>query len=301
MVDPSVPVPTTSREWHIEISRSGLSTQTIHDIQLKSASRGSREQFLLLRVLWQTHIPSDFLKFFDLEPWLLAAKEKLETLSSWKKYCQSFTGPIPEGTFAPARHYQLEVSKTEQHDIEIGVLFSPKVHRTRSKVQAEQLPIRQPDFTITTPPRAPNQVFETPHIDDDEADSSPLGPSSSPPSHWSTIALENQFMYPPTKDEQIVNTALLDFLNALTLHFNLNVIWSLHRMPLIAEFANSKFEARVDGYLADRSGDIKAIIEVKSALRQSKEPQIRIQESHQIVAGLLSDVKSSISARRNKP
>lgn len=108
-------------------------------------------------------------------------------------------------------------------------------------------------------------------------------------------------MYPPTKDEQIVNTALLVYLNSLTLHFNLPVSWSLHQMALTAEFTNTKFEARTDGYLADSSGDIKAIVEVKPMLRQTKEPQIGIQESHQMVAGLLMDYKSSLPARRNKP
>ncbi|KAK2793826.1 hypothetical protein FQN50_009973 [Emmonsiellopsis sp. PD_5] len=300
MVDSSTPVPDSPREWQAQVDLLGLSTQTIHSIQLKSASRGSREQFLLLRVLWKDHTSSEFLRFFNLNQWLPVAKDKLGNLSSWRKYYQSFTSPIPEGTFAPARHYQLEVSKTEQRDFGSGVVFTPKVHLTRSRTQAAQLPIRQPDFTSTTPLRKPNQAFETPCVDD-EADTSPLGFSASPPSHWSTINPDDEFMYPPTKDEQIVNTALLVFLDSITLHFDLPVSWSLHRMALTAEFTNAKFEARTDGYLADCDGDIKAIIEVKPVLRQTKEPQIRIQESHQIVAGLLTDLKSSLPARRNKP
>ncbi|PLB51480.1 hypothetical protein P170DRAFT_506493 [Aspergillus steynii IBT 23096] len=53
-----------------------------------------------------------------------------------------------------------------------------------------------------------------------------------------------------------------------------------------------------DGFGATRSGDI---IEVKPVLRQTKEPQIRIQESHRIVASLLTDFKSSFPTCRSKP
>ncbi|GAT22699.1 hypothetical protein RIB2604_01601140 [Aspergillus luchuensis] len=83
---------------------------------------------------------------------------------------------------------------------------------------------------------------------------------------------------------------------------------TIHNMPLKSashipreQFLMLQFEARTDGYLADSSGDIKAIVEVKPMLRQTKEPQIGIQESHQMVAGLLMDYKSSLPARRNKP
>ncbi|KAE8155174.1 hypothetical protein BDV25DRAFT_126095 [Aspergillus avenaceus] len=286
MMDSSTAVPETPREWQEQINIMGLSTQTIHDIQLKSASHVSREQYLLLRVLWVEYINSEFLRFFKLDQWLPVAKD-------------NFARPIPEGTFAPARHYQLHVSKTEQSEFSNGVVCTPKVHDTRSRTKAAQLPIRQPDFTSTTPPMNPSQGFETPRIDDEAG--SPFQLSLSPPSQWSTIQPGDEFMYPPTKNEQIVNTALLVFLDSLTLHFGLSVSWSLHRIALTAEFANAKFEARTDGYLADPKGDIKAIIEVKPVLRQKKGPQIRIQESHQIVAGLLTDFKSSFPARKNKP
>ncbi|RAK98449.1 uncharacterized protein BO80DRAFT_361507 [Aspergillus ibericus CBS 121593] len=299
MVDSTKAIPDSFKDWQDEVNLLGLGTQTIHNIQLKSASRVSREQFLMLRVLWKEHTSSEFLHYVNLNQWLPVAKQMLEGLSSWEKYRQSFSSSIQEGTFAPARHYQLQVSQTEQDDFGGGVVFTPKIHMTRSRTQAAQLPIRQPDFT-TTPPRQTNPAFETPRIDD-EPDISPRTSSPSPPSRWSTIKPGDEFMYPPTKDEQIVNTALLVFLDSITLHFNLSVGWSLHRMALTAEFTNAKFEARTDGYLSDHSGDIKAIIEVKPMLRQKKKPQILIQESHQIVAGLLTDFRSPITQRRNKP
>ncbi|GAA88048.1 hypothetical protein AKAW_06162 [Aspergillus luchuensis IFO 4308] len=273
MVDASTEVPDSPRAWQEQVNFLGLSSQTIHNMPLKSASHIPREQFLMLQVLWKSHTSSAFLDYYDLNHLLPRANAILKHVSSWDKYCKTFDprSPIPEGTFAAARYYQ----------------FQP--------------PIRQPDFNPATPSRKPNQTFETPHVVNDAGRSPSALSSFSPPSHWSTISPDDEFMYPPTKDEQIVNTALLVYLNSLTLHFNLPVSWSLHQMALTAEFTNTKFEARTDGYLADSSGDIKAIVEVKPMLRQTKEPQIGIQESHQMVAGLLMDYKSSLPARRNKP
>lgn len=303
MGDTRTAIPRSAEEWQLQADLLGLGNRTIHDTQLKSASRAEIDQFLLLRVLWNTHSAPEFLKYFDLAQWLPDAKASLENLSSWGKYCSSFTTQIPEGSFALARHYQLQASRTVQDDFGGGgVLFTPKVHNTRSRQQAPQIPVPQPDFT-KTPPSKPDSEFETPNFDNASDSispmSSPLLPSALSP--WSPITPDEEFMYPPTKDEQIVNTALLAFLDSLALHFNLSVSWSLHRMALTAEFTDVKFQARTDGYLADRSGDIKAIIEVKPVLRQRKEAQIRIQESHQIVASLLADYKSPIIQRRGKP
>ncbi|PWY75314.1 hypothetical protein BO94DRAFT_578011 [Aspergillus sclerotioniger CBS 115572] len=162
--------------------------------------------------------------------WLPTAKVNLENLSSWRRYCTSFTTQIPERTFALARHYQLQVSRVEQEDFSGGgVLFTPKIHNTRSRGQAPQLPIPPPDFT-KTPPSKPDSEFETPKFDND--------PDS---------------------------------------------------------------VSRMSSPRSSQIGDIKAIIEVKPVLRQKKEAQIRIQESHQIVASLLADYKSPIIQRRAKP
>ncbi|PYI00691.1 hypothetical protein BO78DRAFT_437717 [Aspergillus sclerotiicarbonarius CBS 121057] len=288
MGDRRTAIPRSPEEWQDQANLLGLGNRTIHNTQLKSASRAEIDQFLLLRVIWKTHRGPEFLKYFDLTQWLPDAKVKLENLSSWKKYRSSFTTQIPEGSFAPARHYQLQVSRTEQDDFGGGgVLFTPKVHNTRSRQQAPQPPVPQPDFT-KTPPSKPDSEFETPNFDN-EPDSDSFMSSPLLPSGWSSW------------NEQIVNTALLVFLDSLTLHFNLSVSWSLHRMALTAEFTDVKFQARTDGYLADRTGDIKAIIEVKPVLRQRKEAQIHIQESHQIVASLLADYKSPATQRRGKP
>lgn len=75
--------------------------------------------------------------------------------------------------------------------------------------------------------------------------------------------LEN-LLYPPTRDEQIVNAALVLFLSALTIHFPLSSGWTLHRRVFTANFQTASLEPRTDGYLEDRRlGNVRALIEVK--------------------------------------
>lgn len=109
--------------------------------------------------------------------------------------------------------------------------------------------------------------------------------------------LEN-ILYPPTKDEQIVNTALIVFLNALTLHFSLSSKWTLHRRAFTAEFETAQFEARTDGYLDDYRGKPSVLIEVKPVVRSRKLSLIQMQESAQMVAWIKSD--DEVSQRRRK-
>jgi hypothetical protein len=82
-------------------------------------------------------------------------------------------------------------------------------------------------------------------------------------------------MYPQTKDEQIVNTALVDFLNALSMHFLQASAWTLHRKSFKAAFEHASFEARTDGYLEDGGSPerVRALIEV---LRRKKLNPIRM-------------------------
>ncbi|KAE8343865.1 hypothetical protein BDV24DRAFT_149434 [Aspergillus arachidicola] len=71
-------------------------------------------------------------------------------------------------------------------------------------------------------------------------------------------------LYPPTKDEEIVNSTLLDFANALLAHHPLQNKWSLHRVPLTVTFKKASFQARTDGYLHDRkTGKIRALVEIR--------------------------------------
>ncbi|EEQ89882.2 uncharacterized protein BDCG_05002 [Blastomyces dermatitidis ER-3] len=71
-------------------------------------------------------------------------------------------------------------------------------------------------------------------------------------------------LYPPVIDEQIVNTALIIFLNAISIEcYGMEAEWPLHRKSF--KFGQH-FEAETDGHLSifDKKGSLsRAIVEVK--------------------------------------
>lgn len=149
------------------------------------------------------------------------------------------------------------------------------------------------------PPETPTKKGRKSDLNDrvpSEDESSP-SPSQSPMHLVTPITRElGKILYPPTKDEQIVNTALIVFLNALTIHFPLSSKWTLHRKPFIANFKDAKFEARTDGYLDSPGGKARVLIEVKPVLRSLNLLAIQMQESAQMVAWIKSDTKPAQEA-----
>ncbi|KAB8200084.1 hypothetical protein BDV34DRAFT_230615 [Aspergillus parasiticus] len=139
------------------------------------------------------------------------------------------------------------------------------------------------------PPSSPNTKsgFE---FDDTPVDSAakgtPLGERSYGPQELLDLN------YPKTKDEQIVNTALVDFLNAFIIHRNFGSCWMLHRKPFVADFEHGSFEARTDGYLeGEDSKSLKtyAIVEVKPMLRTIHLERISMQEAAEMVAWIKAE------------
>ncbi|OJD21719.1 hypothetical protein ACJ73_06943 [Blastomyces percursus] len=118
-------------------------------------------------------------------------------------------------------------------------------------------------------------------LDDTE---SPLAPISPGPEEIQNL------IYRQTKDEQIVNTALINFLSALTLNAGLPDHWTLHRKSYKAYFTHASFEACTDGYLEDTKpgGKVRALIEVKAVPRERKRQMICMQEAAQMVVWILS-------------
>ena len=94
------------------------------------------------------------------------------------------------------------------------------------------------------------------------------------------------------EDEQIVNTALLLFLIAVTIHDpEVKGYWSLSRQQFRVSNqtsgprAKKVYEAWVDGVLRKRgSNEVKAIVEVKPYLRVPNIVAIRMQEAAQMAA-----------------
>jgi hypothetical protein len=204
---------------------------TIFDLdKYKSASKIEIKQYLLLRVLWESNIPAG--KFHSKQQnWICKgcywkAQAIFKKMTGFYSYLESFDSkdlvPLPDlGTFSLVRFYQLSVESTPLNE-SASVKFSPVAKRTRlALAQANQQ--REELNTSPTPVIQSKAAYpSTPDID------------------MSNLTLEETeilsetsdytpFSGAPAEDEQIVNTALVNFLNAVTMHHMRTVEWTLHR------------------------------------------------------------------------
>ena len=313
-------LPANAQHWHEQVSQRKLTGQTVHGRGLASASQMGYEQFLLLRVLWKITLPKKLgmerlLRFLGLSGDIKLAEAKLRTFTSWQEYFNSFSdSKILEGTFALVHHYRLEVAKTRQEDSSLH-FFTPISKRTRSQAP-RNLQNRMQSLHLETPTRVsrsngsrvvsrePEDPFHVSADEDDEAqnesDHATTDEELSPLQPETPLSPEQQrLLYPATKDEQIVNTSLLVFLNALTIHFDdVSSNWTLHRKAFKAKFESAEYEARTDGYLHDNRGNPRVLLEVKPVHRDSKLALIQMQEGAQMVAWIASDNQAAQEAHK---
>ncbi|KAI0808758.1 hypothetical protein GGR55DRAFT_650718 [Xylaria sp. FL0064] len=303
----SRPVPTDKSSW--EYAYQAINTQwiSIHEYQLSaSGSKIAEEQFLLLCTFWKGKDAYRFSQEVDQwvnRKYLLQAQHFLNSdplvKNIWQEFLNATSLKADDlydrayaglGTFSLARYHQLQ-SQGLTDDGGTGapkVDFSPPVSsRTRA-----QLSRRVPD--PSTPTRAPVSTsasisgLEGLSLDGLQLSDTPSTPPppAIPEDHSSPFV--DPVMLKDIQDEQIVNTALIDYLNALSIHCKaLKSHWTLHRLALVAR-NNSKeksYEARVDGYLkSPRDGQPLVIAEVKPCRRWKNLRQIRMQESAQMAA-----------------
>lgn len=287
-------LPEDAKTWETAIAKAGLIGHTIHSAELASASKIKYEQFLLFRVVWKMHRGIDVSKVVPgLDKWISEAEKKLQTCKSWALYCKGFNKSaqaIEEGTFATVRLCQLDVNNTADHSESLEN-DTPVAHRTRG--YKKRLDRQLANLHLETPSKS-NRVtedqeleivdYDDPHINMKTPDTlSPYNGEESPISKE-----EAKELYPPSEDEQIVNFALIIFLKALTMHFNLASQWTSKRKAFHPKFGKAEYQARTDGYL-DCRGEVKAIIEVKPAIRSTKQPVIQRQESAQVVGWITVD------------
>lgn len=275
-------LPSTERAWGEWATLHNVKNSTIHDVRLSSASTIEEEQYLMLRVLWIVSSPSRLnMRQFDLEEWHTQAKELLRGSKAWLKYFNAFDSKeIPEGSFAMAKKYQQQALQTNDSTLRPSVQFTPP--RTRS--QMGHMTDKMRELVLRTPTKSTGTL--------EDSDDEQIPPSSAASSFYTPGPEEiSRLMYPQTEDEQIVNIALVDFLNALTVHFPHAKDWSIHRKSFKATFQHASFEARTDGYLEDRTrgSRVRALLEVKPMIRRDKQAAIRMQEAAQMVAWIKTD------------
>ncbi|RMD45099.1 hypothetical protein DV735_g44, partial [Chaetothyriales sp. CBS 134920] len=270
-----------------------------------SASKISMPQYLLLRAIFSTKgttalksvckKPGAGEKIVSKEIWS-ESENYLKGLTSWKTYLASITGsPHQEGTFALVRYYQQLTNETRndpsEEDLMSKVTFSPRpVRKTTNRYASRPEPETPTRSTkLKEQESSPSDLIERV----ENLDMTPSDNASSPSElgDMSPISADMAINYKAIEDEQIVNTALVLFLNAVTLHYtNISSEWTLYRRPFTVQKVNRQkvYEARVDGLLRSKGSQARAqaLIEVKPYVRRNN---TRMQEAAQMAAWIAED------------
>lgn len=282
--------------------------KTIHNIDLTSGSTITLEQYLMLRVIRKDRKVVGFKpEEFGLKEWNRRAAATLKGYSSWKSYIENFSVKLQEGTFALPLFYQRQIAAIPTDSkLRPNVAVSPIARRTRSHTKDIERGVKKHlDFTSTNPPRTPSPEAENEYDDTESSEEDDTPPDER--SYRPTELLDLNF--PKTKDEQIVNTALIDFLNAFTIQINTYCHWTLYRKPFKMNFKNASFEARTDGVLEDSNSKTYALVEVKPMSRYTKDDRIAMQEAAEIVSwikcepdsdGFLSDCGNRVLVSQDR-
>lgn len=291
-------LPSNLNQWNTEARNHGVSDTSIHDLlDFDSASKIGPRQYYSLRVLWVVAPKLPDASFLDLsqdDPNYRKASDFLSNKSqSWKDYLKdikdkpglsSANKAQDIGAFSNVRYYQLHVdpsttasSSTPDKDMEsVPSKFS-------RRYPPSAIPASTTSMTQTTPLKGQQSIesrffsdFNTPFNDN-----SLLSVDSFKPPTPQTPATPRTTA--PAEDEQIVNVALVLWLQTLTM-FHTGVQegglkWSMKRLKLDFD----TWEARTDGCLR-RKQEIKAILEVKPFVRQKCLDLIQEQETAQMCA-----------------
>ncbi|PYI07032.1 hypothetical protein BO78DRAFT_460835 [Aspergillus sclerotiicarbonarius CBS 121057] len=272
-------LPSNHQEWESFVKRRNLKGETVHAAELASRAKIGYDQYLLLRVLWVDHrlnvsLPEKLSKL------LPEAAKMLAEYLSWKTYYDSF---------ANSRE------NTRPNSFDNAITLHTRNRHNERAPDISKLRLNQPE----TPPKKQTKPPETPFLSSSDNDwisddESPPKPSPITPAAHAPEELQ-KLIYPPTKDEQIMNTALGIFLNALTIQFVdcQTCNWAIHRKGFTANLTNASFEARTDSYLDNGQENAYGLIKVKPIIRAKKQNLIQMQESAQMVGWLMNDSENS--------
>jgi hypothetical protein len=295
---PESRLPTSESDWK---GRMGGPLVSIFNFPSPaSASKISLQQFLHLQIYW-TKAKSEAPLFSAGRELLIKpeqynrAKKDLDGAEFWTGYLCSIlkhgastlnTGAFPQiGTFSLVRHFQAQCEGFNDMDLENCLSKVTPISKRLRRPPPSESPTR---LMPETPNESMQQQLAELNLNSDLSESPSSNLQSSSPLDYSPAL--NEVDLPAVKDEQIVNTALILFLTAVTMHFDIPADWSLHRERFVfGESGTKLFEARVDGYLwSRRNRQKKAIIEVKPVARTSNLDAIRMQEAAQMAAWICS-------------
>ncbi|CAI7653386.1 unnamed protein product [Penicillium viridicatum] len=248
---------------------------------LPSASKLSRLDFTAMRAVWPKIRDLEQFPTGDLFGPDITSKvhEVVKNFTELKAYLRevgrSDTGVVHRdmGAFLLVRDSQKRIPTEEQQRLASdSAHMEPSLSKTRKKRK-----ISQPKHL---------GMASDPEMSDTH--------SSSAAALSEVSAAYNSEVTPgPTKDEQLVNDALLLFLRTLLVYQSeLKCHWAADRSPFSkATFGDNSMIARTDGYL-EANGEVFAIVEVKPNIRHPEDhEEVLWQETGEMIAWIMHDEK----------
>lgn len=280
-------------------------TVSVHDLQsANSASEITVEQFLSLKVLWPKLLSirdlysDEKASLFDSSQANIAAmKLNMEgTDRAWKEYLEAIERGVASrsskfarelGVWALVLQSQAEAANVKE-SLNNSKNFRSTPHNTRSHAAGAKVD-----------PKDKGKAKASSLEDQSSRHTSQTTQSSDRPANVSPMGREESLEL-PIGDEQIANTAAINFLNALFIHDVRHADWTLQRKQFKFNSKSVKFEARTDGHLEvhgqDRSA---AILEVKPRVRQHEKGfRIEMQESGQMALWIFQEPNSHWAPRK---
>ena len=296
--DVNFTLPSSLHDWRAARKRLGCDDMDIHNlITPNSASEITVQQYLTLKVLWRKQKQAEMEKYLGsigFEQGIFdKMKDSMNGRKAWRLYIEAIganVGLPPArkpytrhtilsddlGGFQLVLHNQLEVTelpvKTTENDVN-KVEVTPMLDRLRPR------PRRLFEPSVPQTPQR-GSVFDA--IED-------ISTSKHP-----------EPKLPDAKDEQIVNSALVSFLQAVWIDDERNSNWTLKRKEFRFNCKDSGagFAARTDGHLEMSShlrGQSAGILEVKARFRPRADPgnhKIEMQESTQMALWIAQEPQS---------
>ena len=253
--------PNSAEAWRRETTSRKLSGKSIFDLEVyDSASKLKYNQYLLLRALFIPFSRENLIveRRSDVFPMYEKAKALLgsnATDTGWQEYVDSLHPSNPPEpivgfaklrSFSLVRYYQTALARLDEQQQSTKTRYV-----TRSQSKSAGATFEQADFM--TPVRPSQKLFPS---EDQEVEhrlaafglDAPGSARSYLSPYSASDAAASAQLLAPTEDEQIVNTTLILFLTAITIHFTDKVHWSLQRKAFQMKAGITKmFEARVDG------------------------------------------------------
>lgn len=291
--DGAVP-PRDPRSWQKAATKYEIIS--IHELEsADSASEITVKQFLSLKVLRPRILDIKDLYADKIAGLFGSTETKIRKIrndmekqdSAWAAYLSGIKGdgitaaryersskfPRELGAYALVLQSQMEVSRMEDSlDDSNKIRLTPYPRRVRPESEKHEVPRRH---------------SQTSGRDSLTSENSSGPASISPMPREEAIKLS-------IGDEQIVNTAAINFLNALFIHDDRPADWTAHRKQFKFNSKSVRFEARTDGHFQvhgqERSA---AILEVKARTRlHDKGFRIEMQESAQMALWIFQEPNS---------